>query len=272
MRRDTAARTASVLDRGVAEVDGHVVRLDAADSIGVTRTGGYEPFESALLESLVTPGSTVIDAGANLGLYTLRFARATGPSGCVVAFEPSPDTARLLAHNVRVNGYGHVRIDQRAVANRAGVLPLFLSPSNIGDHRLYPAERARERVDVDVVRIDDVVAVDGVLSLVKMDIQGGEAHALAGMAATLAAHAEAWVAVEFWPLGLAGAGVTAGNFLDRLHSLGGIVLHIDEARRRVRPVDDRWLLDTFTVALGNHTNLLVAPRAWRAGGAWPPRG
>jgi FkbM family methyltransferase len=268
---DLSGRTARPLDRDVVDVDGHVLRLDGADSIGVSRPGGYEPYESALLESLVTPGSTVIDAGANLGLYTVRFARATGPAGLVVAFEPCPETAALLAHNVRVNGYAQVRVERRAVADRPGRLPLHLSTTNIGDHRLYAAEPTRETVEVEVVRIDDVVQARGALSLVKMDIQGGEPHALRGMAATLAAHPEAWIATEFWPLGLAGAGVGADAYLSQVRALGGILLHIDEARRRVQPVSDTWLLETFTVGLRNHTNLLIAPRAWRAGGPWPPR-
>ena len=267
---DTGSRTARHIDRHVVDVDGHVLRLDDADSIGVARPGGYEPYESSLLERLVTPGSTVLDLGANLGVYTLRFARATGPSGHVVAFEPSPPTARVLAHNVRVNGYRHVRVEQRAVADRADVRSLFLSETNIGDHRLYAAEEPRRLIDVEVVRLDDVVEIPGALSLVKMDIQGGEHAALDGMVRTLDAHPEAWVATEYWPYGLSGAGSSGAAFLARLRSLGGIVLHIDESRRRVRPIDDEWLATTYTMARRNHTNLLVVPRAWRAGGPWPP--
>ncbi len=268
---DARSRTARHIDRHVVDVDGHVLRLDETDSIGVARVGGYEPYESSLLESLVTPGSTVLDLGANLGVYTLRFARATGPTGHVVAFEPSPPTARLLAHNVRVNGYPHVRVERRALADRSGVRSLFLSETNIGDHRLYAAEEPRRRIDVEVVRLDDVVQIAGELSLVKMDIQGGEHAALDGMRRTLEAHPETWIASEYWPYGLAGAGSSGPEFLARLRSLGGIVLHIDESRRRVRPLDDEWLATTFTLARRNHTNLLVVPRAWRAGGPWPPQ-
>lgn len=268
---EAGSLTARHLDRHIVDVDGHVVRLDEADSIGVARAGGYEPYESSLLESLVTPGSTVLDVGANLGLYTLRFARATGPTGQVVAFEPAPPTARLLAHNVRVNGYRHVRVEQRALADGSGVRSLFLSETNIGDHRLHAAEEPRRCIDVEVVRLDDVVQSAGALSLVKMDIQGGEHAALDGMVRTLDAHPEAWVATEYWPYGLAAAGRSGAEFLARLRSLGGIVLHIDESRRRVRPIDDEWLATTFTTARRNHTNLLVVPRAWRAGGPWPPQ-
>ncbi|KAG2435614.1 hypothetical protein HYH02_011904 [Chlamydomonas schloesseri] len=46
------------------------------------------------------PGDTVIDVGANTGLFTMQAAEAVGPSGRVVSLEPVPATHALLAANV----------------------------------------------------------------------------------------------------------------------------------------------------------------------------
>ncbi len=256
------------LDAQTALIDGHLVRLDPTDSIGVCRAGGYEPYESWLLERLVMPGSTVVDAGANIGVYTLRFARQVGPRGRVIAFEPAPDTARLLAHNVRANGYAHVEIHEAALADRSRQGALFLSATNTGDHRIHAAEESRAQVAVDVVALDDVLQIEGALSLVKLDVQGAEPAVLAGMVRTLAAHPETWIACEFWPYGLERCGASAAALLALLRTWGSGLLWIDEATRRLVAVDDARLLTSYPVARRSHTNLLVPPRAWR--GVPPP--
>ena len=47
--------------------------------------------ELKLMRSIVTPGMTVVDVGANIGILTLELARLVGPKGRVYAFEPDPD-------------------------------------------------------------------------------------------------------------------------------------------------------------------------------------
>jgi FkbM family methyltransferase len=260
------------LDARVLESHGHVLHVDPGDTTGLGRPGGYEPFETEVLSWLVMPGATVVDAGANVGHYTLAFARAVGPEGRVIAFEPAPQTLRLLAHNVRVNGYRNIRIVPCALTAARASRRLFLSPDNQGDHRLHDDGKQRASVQVEAVALDDYLGRStDPIALIKLDIQGTEPAALDGMQATLARHPEAWIATEFWPAGLASAGQSADAFLQRLHSLSSAILHIDERRRRLAPLDVAWLADTVTVERGNHTNLLLVPRAWRDTQAWPLR-
>ena len=47
----------------------------------------------------VRPGDTIVDAGANIGLFLLYADRACGPSGRLVAFEPVPSTFAILEKN-----------------------------------------------------------------------------------------------------------------------------------------------------------------------------
>ena len=51
---------------------------------------GYEEAFHLSLIAAIRPGDTIWDIGANVGHYTQLFAEKTGPSGCVVAFEPVP--------------------------------------------------------------------------------------------------------------------------------------------------------------------------------------
>ncbi len=245
------------LGPNAAMVGGHFMRLDPQDSLSLAANGAYEPFETELLTSLIRPGHVVVDIGANIGYYTLVFARAVGPAGHVVAFEPDPDNFRLLAHNLRSNGYRNVTLVPSAVSDRAGSASLFLSAENKGDHRLYDSHDGRQSRTVSTVTVDEVLArCDGPIDLVKMDIQGAEAKALEGMRRTLERHPDASLATEFWPIGLARAGSTARDYLASLEAIGWRMLHIDERRSRVAPLDKAWLEAAVTEALGNHTNLL----------------
>jgi hypothetical protein len=61
------------------------------------------------LRELVTRGSTVIDVGANIGFFSLRFARWVGPSGRVIAIEPEVNRIFATAHSARrAVGRGHL--------------------------------------------------------------------------------------------------------------------------------------------------------------------
>src|SRR5574340_1266792 len=84
-------------------VDGHRLRIRpfSYDDL-LTVSADYE---SCLAAILPPRGGIAVDAGAFIGRHTLEYARAVGPAGRVVAVEPLPANYRLLAHNVRINGY-----------------------------------------------------------------------------------------------------------------------------------------------------------------------
>ncbi|MFM7269960.1 MAG: hypothetical protein ACKOZT_15490, partial [Cyanobium sp.] len=64
-------------------------------------------FEDELhaVRCLLQPGDSVIDIGANLGVYALSMARVVGDTGKVRAFEPASETAALLRESARLNGF-----------------------------------------------------------------------------------------------------------------------------------------------------------------------
>lgn len=55
--------------------------------------------ERALLRQLIQPGMTVVDVGANIGIYTRFFSGLAGVSGRVHAFEPAPSNFERLQEN-----------------------------------------------------------------------------------------------------------------------------------------------------------------------------
>lgn len=149
--------------------------------------GAYEPLEAYLFHCLLRPGMTVVDAGANVGQYTLLASAGVGPSGRVHAFEPVPATMARLARHVADARATNVVLHRAALWREAGTLRFGL-PDGMADNSGSFAVRAEGEVSSAAVRFDDLVVKGaiGPVGLVKMDIEGAEAAALAGMAAMLA--------------------------------------------------------------------------------------
>lgn len=73
-----------------------------------------------LIRSLLKPGGTMIDVGANIGFTALEAARAVGADGCVHAIEPHPSIHRFLTENLQLNGFaGCVTTHETAVTDAA---------------------------------------------------------------------------------------------------------------------------------------------------------
>jgi FkbM family methyltransferase len=230
----------------VENVHGHRMFVDANDSMGLSIDTAFEPLETQFCSQTVKPGQTVVDIGANIGYYTLLFAKAAGPSGRVFAFEPDPDNYRLLSANVTANGYANVTLVQAAVSNRAGDVILYRNDMNRMDHRTYDPGGTCERVVVPSLRLDeDLAAHGGRVDFVKMDIQGSEPAALGGMLRVLANNPAITLVTEFWPHGLTRAGHDPAGFLEQLAQLGFAMRRIDERRHEIVATSARELLGAY---------------------------
>src|SRR5262249_37811826 len=120
---------------------------------------GYERRVDEALSIAIRPGDCVWDVGANVGLYTERFAAAVGGSGQVGAVEPVA-TARA-APLARVAGMPQVRVRAEALGAARSSVTVKLdadptSPTNTLSHIVSPTEAGTQRVDV--AAADDLVA------------------------------------------------------------------------------------------------------------------
>jgi FkbM family methyltransferase len=154
-------------------------------------TGRYEPNEFCLLLRLLKAGMTFIDAGANMGLYSVFAARRVGPRGKVLSLEPSGREFEILQKNVKLNSLINVLTIRKALADRASEVELSVAPLDQSGHNTLgafgydtPLDH-RERVQAE--RLDDVVYGEGLtrVDVIKMDIEGAEMAALRGAVETL---------------------------------------------------------------------------------------
>jgi FkbM family methyltransferase len=176
-----------------------------------------EAREVEALRSLVPAGSAVVDVGANIGFFTMRFAEWVGPSGRVFAIEPESANFASLAARVKSHGFAErVALVKAAAMDSAGEAHLWINPDNPADHRI-----ADSGASVEAVKIDQLLeSHPGMkVSLIKVDVQGAELRALRGAASTLERMRPALL-VEFHEPSLVAAGTTPRELLAYLTGFG----------------------------------------------------
>jgi len=240
-------------------INGHSMYLDAQDSLGLSWNKSFEVAETEFFRSTVRRGQVVLDVGANIGYFTLLFAKQVGPGGHVFSFEPSPANIAILEKNVAENGYHNVTIVPGAVSDQPGRLRLFLSEQNLGDHRIYDSGDGRASVEVEALTLDGFFK-DGrpKIDVIKMDIQGAEFGALKGMRRIFSANPHVIMLMEFWPFGLRRFGVGPEPLLRLLAEYGLAIRELDEKSPRLKPVEEGELVARYPEGSPYHTNLLCA--------------
>lgn len=171
------------------------------------------------------PGDVVYDVGASIGIYSILLAKAVGPQGQVIAFEPETQSYQHLLNNVDMNGLKGVRCIPKALGAEPGEgdlflvkgvsIPRFLSPPQSG----RPGQVTSERVEIVVG--DRLVEEEHlpVPRAVKIDVEGYEFAVIQGLRQTLAHPACELVCCEIHPH-LLPAGVDAETVRELLKSLG----------------------------------------------------
>jgi FkbM family methyltransferase len=137
------------------------------------------------LRPLVPSGSAVVDVGANIGFFSLSFARWVGPEGRVIAIEPEARNISSLRRRVARAGVSQVvTCIHAAAADRPGQVRLALNPGHPGDHHLAEIGEPVAAVTLDELTIGEPRPV----TLVKIDVQGAESMVLAGTSRLIAQH------------------------------------------------------------------------------------
>jgi FkbM family methyltransferase len=147
-----------------------------------------DPAEIKFVRTHAKPATTAIDIGAHKGAYSYWMARAVGPQGRVIAFEPQPELAARLRCSFQPQG--NVTIENLGLSNQCGQLTLNVpgagpSPGASFETTEVTADSTR-RINVEVSTLDARLAQPHPrVSLIKCDVEGHELSVFMGAGRTL---------------------------------------------------------------------------------------
>lgn len=170
---------------GLQVLEKYWMRLDPDDSSitsCLVRDGYWEAWISLAIARAVTRGWSCVDAGANVGWYTLLMLAAG--AGRVLAVEPSPKYSKFLRDTVAANNLGGVV----SLSNLAlGAMPGKVEMHEYGKYGGSTSAFKDMNYEITGTFIATVAPLDLILSdwkqidFIKMDIEGGEREAWRGM-------------------------------------------------------------------------------------------
>ncbi len=233
----------------------YVRRNDYLIGGAIARTGAYEPLVTAQVRARLGPGAVFVDVGANIGYFSLLAATLVGEAGRVVAFEPSAGNGDLIRRSLADNGFANVELHQKAVAERAGRFLLDEGGANSNARIVTASPDGYERPAVEAVALDEALADLARLDLVKLDIEGAEARAWAGMQG-LIARFHPPLLFEYAPRAIrAVSGVAPEAFLAEVMAR----YSVRDVAEPARPLDAAAIAERLAASGSTHLDLLALP-------------
>ena len=207
-------------------IDGLTVVTDFADEriLEVIHEIRGENPEYRVMQSLLSPGATFVDVGANFGTFSLLGSRLVGVSGKVIAIEAQARLTAMIAESVASSGVTNCEIVNAAAGKDEGTATLLVprdDSGRAGYFEGFSGKSAHDKVAVKVKPLDEILSgtARGMQVMVKIDVEGSEMDVIDGAPRTIAELRPAMM-IELNPWSAAAAGRSTSEIIDRLVSFG----------------------------------------------------
>lgn len=155
-----------------------------------------------LLEYFVKQRDSVIDIGANYGIYTKVLSQLVGSNGRVYSIEPVPTTFEILSSNIRKLGLKNVEPINCAIYDANALVTIAIPSYSTGGENYYQAH---------IVKYDDIKpgmklihvpsfsidfkfnSIADKISFIKCDVEGFELECLRGAENLLKVNKPGWL-------------------------------------------------------------------------------
>jgi len=216
--------------------------LDPSDGMRLSLNKIHEELETNFVKSVLKPGDYVLDVGANIGYYTLLFAKIVGNTGKVFGFEPEPLNFNILKKNISINNYHNVVLEKTACSNKNEKTKLFLSDERAQTHRIFRSDLVSENfIEVDVISLDDYFknqTIKKKISFVKIDVEGVEYDVLMGMKSIIEENKRLNMILEFYPYNIKESGSDPKALLNFLQDNGFEISYVDRIENVVKKIEN----------------------------------
>jgi FkbM family methyltransferase len=259
--RKVLKKTKIVLKPEFTIIDNQKMYLDKWDSLDLLENRVYGELDTKIVKKIVKTGDIVLDLGANIGYFTILFAKLVGINGKVIAFEPELKNFKILKKNISENKFNNVILENKAVSDKNGMSVLFTGTKSSGANRIYEPKKAQEwrekekqqefeKKEIETVSIDTFLIQKKIkyVNFIKMDIEGGEFFALKGMKDVLK-NPDLKIFMEWDRPALEDSGIKPLEVLELLKQENFIVYYVHDKKNKLELADEKKLLtsDTYKI-------------------------
>ncbi len=197
---------------------------------------GFEKRELALYQVLIKQGDVIIDAGANIGLYSILGSRIVGEKGKVYSFEPSGANFDILKKNIQLNKCNNIVPVNMGLGDKTGEILELFQEEGSGDAEKYVFrssinETAVSAPDSKVMHVSEKISLETLdnfrskmnlskIDFLKIDVEGFEYFLLKGAENALKENPGMIILFECASHLAERAGVTKAEVLQFLEGLG----------------------------------------------------
>lgn len=133
-------------------------------------------------------GNVFVDAGANIGVYSILASSLVGRNGQVVSIEMIPETANRLKKHSKNNNCKNIKMIESALSNIAGEIVRAYIPQNkfgMASIEVKHEDKDLMLVEVQTETLNNILSEYNSIDLMKMDLEGAEFKALQGASEVL---------------------------------------------------------------------------------------
>lgn len=145
--------------------------------------GCYENFGTTLKD-----GDYVVDAGANIGMFSVIASNAVGRGGKVFAFEPLKEISAILKENITENNCENITVVNDLLGDSNKSVKFFCDLENNynGSSTVIQKENTKT-LKLNQITLDDFVQKNSIqkIDFIKADIEGAERDLLRGAEQTI---------------------------------------------------------------------------------------
>lgn len=126
------------------------------------------------LIDFIKKGSTVIDVGAQAGIFSV-YAANKKKNVKVYSYEPFKENYPLLEKNVKINGLSNqIKVIKKGLSGKGGIKRFTICEENTGGHGFYA--EGDQKIDIETISLDEVFASNKIkeCDYLKMDCEGAE--------------------------------------------------------------------------------------------------
>ena len=148
------------------------VRVNTSDALMIWEVWRAKVYDDVRIP--ICAGDVVVDMGAHIGAFAVRAARLAH-HGQVYAYEAASKNYALLSENRQLNGLKNLYIENSAISDRRGKLPLY-TPANNSILGSLMQETSRYKEMVQATTFSDIIAEHAIeqIDFLKVDVEGAE--------------------------------------------------------------------------------------------------